>query len=243
MPKLGVNIDHVATLRQLRGATFPDLRQAARLCEAAGADSIVAHLREDRRHIQDRDVRDLRREVCTRFNLEMSTVDEIVCIAAAIGPDQATLVPERRREVTTEGGLDMLRGQRKIGRVCRELKKRGIDVSVFIEPDLRHIKAARDMGVGTVELHTGAYASCLRGPQRRGQLKRLREAAEFARRHGLLVNAGHGLDYGNVGPVAAIEGIHELNIGYAIVCRAVFVGLQEAVRSMKRAIRAGGRQR
>jgi pyridoxine 5-phosphate synthase len=243
MLKLGVNIDHVASLRQLRAAAFPDLCQAARLCEAAGADSIVAHLREDRRHIQDSDVRELRRNVRTRFNLEMSTAEEIVRIACAVGPDQATLVPERRLELTTEGGLDMLRGHRKIGRVCRELQKRGIDVSVFIEPDLRHIKAARDMGIRIVELHTGAYASVFRGAQRRVQLRRLQEAAGFARRHGLFVNAGHGLDYENVGPVAAIEGVHELNIGYAIVCRAVFVGLEEAVRSMKRAIRAGDRRR
>lgn len=233
MPKLGVNIDHIATLRQLRRSAFPDLLLAARICVASGADSIVAHLREDRRHIQDADVRALRKGVTTRLNLEMSVCDEIVKVACRVKPDQATLVPEKRQELTTEGGLDAVKQAKKIDKAVRALTKSGIAVSLFIEPDRRQLKQARDMGVAIVELHTGRYANSRNTKEIRRSLAILKEAAAYAGELGLQVNAGHGLDYSNVCAVAHIRGMHELNIGYSIVCQSVFVGLEKAVRRMK----------
>jgi len=233
MPQLGVNIDHIATLRQQRRAPYPDLLFAARICENAGADSIVAHLREDRRHIQDADVFALRKTVTKKFNLEMSIADEIVGIACRLKPHQATLVPERRQELTTEGGLDVVRHGTRVARAVARLKDRNIDVSLFIEPSRRQIKMAWDVGAGMIELHTGHYADCRIPKDRRKMLAELREAAAYARDLGLIVNAGHGLDYENVCPVASMRGMHELNIGYAIVCHSIFLGLERAVRQMK----------
>ena len=233
MPQLGVNIDHIATLRQQRRAPYPDLLFAARTCENAGADSIVAHLREDRRHIQDADVFALRKTVTKKFNLEMSIADEIVGIACRLKPHQATLVPERRQELTTEGGLDVIRHGMRVARAVARLKDRDIDVSLFIEPSRRQIKMAWDVGAGMIELHTGHYADCRTPKDRRKMLAELREAVAYASDLGLIVNAGHGLDYENVCPVALMRGMHELNIGYAIVCYSIFFGLERAVRQMK----------
>jgi pyridoxine 5-phosphate synthase len=233
MTQLGVNIDHIATLRQLRHASFPDILLAARTCEAAGADSIVVHLREDRRHIQDADVRLLRRFVKTRLNLEMSIAPTIVSIACRVGPDQATLVPEKRQELTTEGGLDVARLSLRVGRAVDKLRQAGIDVSLFIEPDLRQVQAAVDVGAGAVEIHTGHYADARSKEEFQRHLSRIRKAVDAARAKGLIVNAGHGLDYANVCGIASLSGVRELNIGYAIVCHAVFVGLARAVRQMK----------
>ncbi len=236
MPKLGVNIDHIATLRQQRHSGVPDVLLAARTCELAGADSIVAHLREDRRHIQDRDIRALRHSVRSRLNLEMSIAPDIVDLASVIKPDQATLVPEKRQELTTEGGLDVRRMPQKIERVVRRLQLRGIEVSLFIEPDIRQIKAAHAIGCRIIELHTGRYADSRGLPEKKKQLARIREAVDFSRGLGLTVNAGHGLDYVNVCPIAALPHMNELNIGYSIVCYSVFVGLSNAVRQMKQLI-------
>ena len=238
MPKIGVNIDHVATLRQLRRSTFPDLLHAASVCESAGADSIVVHLREDRRHIQDSDVWALRRSVKTRLNLEMSIAKEIVSIACRVRPAQATLVPEKRQELTTEGGLDVVKLSRRVARAVKRLRKRRIPVSLFIEPDKHQIRAASGLGVEMIELHTGRYANCKKIKEIKLQLAKLKEAGAYAHALGLLVNAGHGLDYDNVCPVAGMDHMHELNIGYSIICYSLFVGLENAVRQMKRLLNA-----
>ena len=232
MPSLGVNIDHIATLRQQRRGRVPDPVAAARVCERAGADAIVAHLREDRRHIQDADVRRLRRTVRTRLNLEMAVAPSVVRVALAVRPDQATLVPERRRELTTEGGLDVVAQRRRLAPVVRRLQRRGITVSLFVDPQRRQLDAAAALGVEAVELHTGAYAGAASPAQQRRRLRALRDAARHARALGLTVHAGHGLDYDNVRPVARLPGLGELNIGFAIVGRAAFVGLARAVREM-----------
>jgi pyridoxine 5-phosphate synthase len=234
--RLGVNIDHVATLRQLRHSSFPDVLLAARICEESGADSIVAHLREDRRHIQDRDVFALRKAVKHKLNLEMSIAPEIVGIACRLRPDQATLVPENRRELTTEGGLDVVKLERRVEKAVTALKASGIEVSLFIEPDRRAIKRAREIGAGIIELHTGSYANSVTKLDKKKNLSRLKDAAIYARGLGLVVCAGHGLDYDNVGPVARIPGIYEFNIGYSIICASVFIGLKEAVQRMKKLI-------
>lgn len=236
MPKLGVNIDHIATLRRLRNSSIPDIIFAAKTCEKAGADSLVAHLREDRRHIQDADVEALRRIVKTRFNLEMSLAPEIVRIAGRIRPDQATFVPEKREELTTEGGLDVIKFSSRIRHAAARLKKRGIAVSLFIEPERRSLKRARDIGVDIVELHTGRYANSRNRASLRRNLLEIREAVLYARDLGLTVNAGHGLDYNNVCAIASIPGLYELNIGYSIVCYSVFLGLEAAVEKMKQLI-------
>ena len=236
MVKLGVNIDHIATLRQARGGVFPDPVSAAAVCEQAGCDSIVAHLREDRRHINDRDVRRLKKTVKTRFNLEMSIAPEIVDIACGIKPHQATLVPEKRRELTTEGGLDVLGQEEKLKKVISKLSSRGIEVSVFIDPDKRQIAAVPRTGAGIIELHTGRYAEAKTLARRQSCFQEIVKAAEFARGLGLRVNAGHGLDYENVRMIAGIEGIEELNIGYSIICNSVFWGLESAVRKMRELI-------
>lgn len=236
MVKLGVNIDHIATLRQARGGVFPDPVSAAAVCEQAGCDSIVAHLREDRRHINDRDVRRLKKTVKTRFNLEMSIAPEIVDIACGIKPHQATLVPEKRRELTTEGGLDVLGQKEKLKKVISKLSSRGIEVSVFIDPDKRQVSAVPWTGAGIIELHTGRYAEAKTLERRQSCFQEIVTAAEFARGLGLRVNAGHGLDYENVRRIAGIKGIEELNIGYSIICNSVFWGLESAVRKMRELI-------
>jgi len=229
---LGVNIDHVATLRQARRGRYPDPLLAALLAEQSGADSITLHLREDRRHIQDRDLGALREALQTRMNLEMAVTDEMIGIAKRALPQDCCLVPERREEVTTEGGLDVHGQQARIGAACAELGAAGIRVSLFIDPDPRQIEAAQRAGAPVIELHTGAYGEAS-GAARAREFERLRAGARIASSIGLIVNAGHGLNYHNVQPVAAIPEIVELNIGHAIVARAVFDGLRQAVRDMK----------
>ena len=237
MPKLGVNVDHVATLRQARGAAEPDPVLAAAICEMAGCDSIVVHLREDRRHIQDRDVEILRKTLTRRLNLEMSAAKEIVQIAMRIRPDQATLVPEKRRELTTEGGLDVRGNIGQIKGVVDQLRGENISVSLFIDPQKSQIEASKKAGACTIELHTGNYAAASSESAARRELNRLREAVVLGLKLGLTVNAGHGLTYQNAAPVASLSGIEELNIGHSIISRAVFVGLDRAVREMTALIR------
>lgn len=235
--RLGVNVDHIATLRQARRGRQPDPLAAALICERAGADRIVCHLREDRRHIQDADVRRLQAAV-RHLNLEMSIAPDVVHAALRIRPAQITLVPERRQELTTEGGLDAVRLSRRLRPLIRTFQERGIDVSLFIDPVLRQVEAASALGAGTVELHTGGYARAgtihAGAAARLKHLHALRRAARQAKALGLLVAAGHGLDYENVAPVVAIPEIEELNIGFAIITRAVAVGLEQAVREMVR---------
>jgi pyridoxine 5-phosphate synthase len=230
---LGVNIDHVATLRQARGGRSPDPLLAALVAEQWGADSITLHLREDRRHIQDRDVRAMRAALQTRMNLEIAATPEMIAIALEVQPEDACLVPEKRTEVTTEGGLDVAAQAGAITAACRRLAAGGIRVSLFIDPDVEQVDAAAKAGAPVVELHTGAYAEA-RGAGRARELSRLAEAARRAAAAGLVVNAGHGLDYHNVQPVAALPELVELNIGHAIVSRAVMSGLGPAVAEMKR---------
>ena len=231
---LGVNIDHVATLRQARGTRYPDPVQAAIEAEQAGADAITLHLREDRRHIQDRDVEMLKDILLTRMNLEMAVTDEMVTIAERIKPEDCCLVPERREELTTEGGLDVLGHKGRIADACRRLAAVGTRVSLFIDADLDQIRAAVEVGAPVIEIHTGHYADLTDADEQNKELLRIIKAVEFGDELGLHVNAGHGLNYQNIAPIAAIPQIKELNIGHAIVGRAVFTGLQEAVREMKR---------
>lgn len=237
MVKLGVNIDHVATLREARKTFQPCPVAAAKVCESAGCDSIVCHLREDRRHIKDEDVLLLRKVAKTRLNLEMSVAGEIVDFACGIRPDQATLVPERREEVTTEGGLDVKKNRKVVASVVAMLKSKGIDVSLFINPSKSAIDAAIEAGAGIVELHTGEYANAKSPAFRRRQLSILKRAAEYALSLGLEVNAGHGLDYDNIREVARIKGLYELNVGHSIISRAIFVGLSKATEEMLELIR------
>jgi pyridoxine 5-phosphate synthase len=232
MPELGVNIDHVATIRQARKTYEPDPVAAAVLCELAGADAITVHLREDRRHIQDRDVRVLRETVTIKLNLELSVADEIVGIACQLKPEQATIVPERREEVTTEGGLDVLAHRAATTKAIERLRAAGISVSLFLDPDLRQIELAKQLGAGAVELHTGQYALS-RGAGQQDQLVALTTAGKLICDLGMHLHAGHGLNYHNVVPVARIPAMRELNIGHAIVSRAVLVGMERAVREMK----------
>jgi pyridoxine 5-phosphate synthase len=234
---LGVNIDHVATLRQARRARYPDPLHAALLAEEAGADSITLHLREDRRHIQERDVTMMREALQTRMNLEMAVTEEMIRIAQKVLPQDCCLVPESRQEVTTEGGLDVEGQGARVADAVKALGGAGIRVSLFIDPDLAQIEAAQRAGAPVIELHTGAYADSTGGARAR-EFERLLGAAKFAARLGLIVNAGHGLNYHNVEPIAAIQEIVELNIGHAIVARAVFDGLAKAVRDMKEMMRA-----
>jgi pyridoxine 5-phosphate synthase len=229
---LGVNIDHVATLRQARRTLYPDPVLAAQIAEQAGADNITLHLREDRRHIQERDVRLLAELLTTRMNLEMAATPAMLDFAAALGPSDCCLVPERRAELTTEGGLDVLAAGAGLADACRRLAGAGIRVSLFIDPESQQIDAAAACGVPVIELHTGVYADSS-GPRQAQELQRLRAAARHAATIGLEVHAGHGLNYHNVGPVAAIADIVELNIGHAIVARALFDGLPAAVRAMR----------
>ncbi len=237
MPRLGVNIDHIATLREARKGVEPEPVFAAMICEAAGADGIVVHLREDRRHIKERDLFILRQTVKTKLNLEMSVARGIVDIACYVKPDQATLVPEKRQELTTEGGLDVAADPARIRRTVERLEKSGVPVSLFIDANKKQILAASKTGARFIELHTGRYADAPKPVLQRKYLKELQEATNYARSLGLKVFAGHGLNYDNAGPVAAIVGIEELNIGYSIICRAAFVGLGRAVREMKALIR------
>jgi pyridoxine 5-phosphate synthase len=233
---LGVNIDHVATLRQARRVHYPDPIHAALLAEQSGADSITLHLREDRRHIQDRDVILMRQVLETRMNLEMALTEQMIRIASEVKPQDCCLVPESRQEVTTEGGLDVVAQLSRVGAACKALGAAGIRVSLFIDPDPSQVEAARRAGAPVVELHTGAYADAA-GARRAIELERVRSAAKHAASLGLTVNAGHGLNYHNVQPIAAIREIVELNIGHSIVARAVFDGLSKAVRDMKELMR------
>ena len=237
MIKLGVNIDHIATLRQARKGNFPDPVYAAVICELAGCDSIVCHLREDRRHIQERDLRVLKEVVKTKLNLEMALSDEIIKIALDVKPDQVTLVPERREELTTEGGLDVSGNFEKIKRATEDFKNAGIKVSLFIEPDFNQIEKSKETGADFIEIHTGKYADAKTEEEIYHQLDRIIKGTEFAMSTGLRVNAGHGLDYKNVIPICKIKGIEELNIGYSIICMSVFTGLENAVKEMIKIIR------
>ena len=228
---LGVNIDHVATLRQARGTRYPDPVFAASVAEHAGADGITVHLREDRRHIQDRDIRVLAQTLQTRMNFEMAVTDEMLSFAEEIRPAHACLVPEKREELTTEGGLDVLGHKASVAAACERLAKVGVEVSLFIDPDPQQIDAAIDCGAPVIELHTGAYADT-EGERQTAELERIRAASEYAFSRGLIVNAGHGLHYHNVEPIAEIPQLHELNIGHGIIARAIFVGLDQAIREM-----------
>lgn len=238
---LGVNIDHIATVRNARGTNYPDPVQAAFIAEQAGADGITVHLREDRRHITDRDVRILRDTIQTRMNLEMAVTDEMIGIACDIKPHFCCLVPEKRQEVTTEGGLDVAGQQDKLNAAVKLLSEAGILVSLFIDADHRQIEAAVASGAPYIEIHTGAYAEAAEGLARDAELARIRQAATFAASLGLKVNAGHGLTYHNVLPIAALPEMHELNIGHAIIGRAVMSGLPDAVREMKLLLREARR--
>jgi pyridoxine 5-phosphate synthase len=233
--ELGVNIDHVATLRQVRGTAYPDPLRAALLAEGAGADAITLHLREDRRHIQDRDVERLRAQLTKRMNLESAVTREMLQIALRIRPHDVCLVPERRMELTTEGGLDVASQFERVRQACVLLAGSGIRVSLFINADTAQIDAAKAAGAPVIELHTGHYADTA-GEQQQVELRRIGEAVEYGKRIGLKVNAGHGLNYDNVGPIAALTGITELNIGHAIVAQALFVGWETAVSQMKRLV-------
>lgn len=230
--KLGINIDHVATLRQARRGETPDPAYAAVLCELAGCDSIVCHLREDRRHIQDRDVYLLKQVVKTRLNLEMALSDEIVKIALDVKPYQVTLVPEKREELTTEGGLDVVQNLQKIRNNVKKFVNAGIKVSLFIEPDEKQIAASKDTGADFIEIHTGRYAEAKTENEVQRELKKISCAVKYALSIKLRVNAGHGLDYKNTPAICRIKGIEELNIGYSIIGRAVFAGLERAVKEM-----------
>jgi pyridoxine 5-phosphate synthase len=231
--ELGVNIDHVATLRQARGTTYPDPVRAALLAEKSGADLITLHLREDRRHIQDRDVEVLRGMLKTRMNLEAAVTDEMVAFALRIRPHDVCFVPERRQELTTEGGLDVVGGFERVRAASRAAMEAGIRVSLFIDADARQIDAARECSVPAIEIHTGRYAEAEAPEEMREELERVAQAARYAHKLGFKVNAGHGLHYENVKPIASIPELAELNIGHAIVAEAVFSGWQEAIRRMK----------
>jgi pyridoxine 5-phosphate synthase len=238
--RLYINIDHVATVRQARRTDEPDPLEAARLAEAAGADGITVHLREDRRHIQDEDVRRLRELTHIKLNLEMAATEEMVAIASRIKPEMAMLVPEGRHEVTTEGGLDVAGQERTLKKAVQSLADAGIRVSVFIDAELRQVEAAKRIGASVCEIHTGPYAHAFHSKGRDAEspavlleLQKIQKAGEAIRSHGMRFNAGHALNYFNVQPVAALPGVRELHIGHAIVSRAVFVGMREAVREMK----------
>lgn len=240
MPTLGVNIDHIATIRQARRTVEPDPVAAAVLAELAGADGITVHLREDRRHIQDRDVRILRETVRSHLNLEMAATDEMLAIALDIKPDYVTLVPEKREEVTTEGGLDIIGQIARIGQIVDKLQSANIPVSLFIDAELAQIEASVKVQARFIELHTGQYAEAKDETNRQRELAILAKGCEQAIQAGLRVNAGHGLTYWNVYPVAGLPGMEELNIGHTIISRAALVGMERAVREMKEAIRGHG---
>ncbi|RMF17155.1 MAG: pyridoxine 5'-phosphate synthase [Gammaproteobacteria bacterium] len=233
---LGVNIDHVATLRQARGTRYPDPVLAALQAELAGADGITLHPREDRRHIQDRDVYALRDVLQTRMNLEMAVTESMIALALDVKPAHCCLVPEKREELTTEGGLDVVGQESRVRDACERLGEAGIQVSLFIDPEAAQIEAAARCGAAAIELHTGRYADAIHEAGRQTELAALARALEYGQSAGLIVNGGHGLNYQNVQAVAALPGIHELNIGHAIVAQAVFTGFENAVREMRRLI-------
>ena len=237
---LGVNIDHVATLRQARGTTYPDPVKAALICEQAGAEGITLHLREDRRHIQDDDVRRMRPVLKTRMNLELAVTDEMIAFAKEIKPHHVCFVPEKRQEVTTEGGLDVVGHFDDVKAATQALAAVGCDVSLFIDADFAQIDAAVACGAPTIELHTGAYADAESVEAQQAELERIIKGTEYAVSKGLVVNAGHGLNLENVAAIAAIPQIHELNIGHSIIAESVFSGLEQAVKDMKAAIQAAG---
>jgi len=236
MVRLGVNIDHVATLRQARRTTYPDLVQAARLCEQAGAHGITIHLREDRRHIQDADVYALRRSLTTRMNLEMANNPDVLAVALDVVPDEICMVPERREELTTEGGLDAAGQLDALAPTIRALRAKGVSVSLFIDPELRQVEAAAELGAPYVEIHTGTYAAAS-GAAFAEELARIRAAAARAAELGIGFNAGHGLTLDNVAPLLSIPNLDTLNIGHSIVCESLFVGIETAVRDMIAALR------
>ncbi len=238
MAKLGVNVDHVATIRQARGGTEPDPVTAAAIAELAGADGITVHLREDRRHIQDRDVMLLRRTVQTHLNLEMAATDEMVAVAMKIVPDYVTLVPEKRQELTTEGGLDVVKYKQKLTSKIDLLHQAGITVSLFVDPDLEQLKASARAKADYVEIHTGTYCDA-KGKEQVVELAKIEEAIRAGKKLGLGVNAGHGLNYQNTRQVVALRGVEEYNIGHSIIARAVLVGLDRAVREMVELVRGG----
>lgn len=231
---LGVNIDHVATVRNARGVSYPDPVTACALAELGGADSITTHLREDRRHITDRDVRLIRQTVQTKLNLEMAVNEDVMAIALELAPHAACLVPERREEVTTEGGLNVVGDQKRVGDAVERLTKVGTKVSLFIDPEKDQIDAAVALGAPVIEFHTGAYANAVQSEERRQCYLKLAEMAAYASAKGLHVNSGHGLNYENVAPIASIAEMEELNIGHSIIARAIFVGLPAAVQEMKK---------
>lgn len=235
---LGVNIDHIATLRQARGTRYPDPVYAALVAEEAGADGITLHLREDRRHIQDADVYALRERLNTRMNLEMAVTDEMVAIAKEVKPHAVCLVPEKREELTTEGGLDVIGNEAKIKQACEALAQVGSEVSLFIDADTTQIDAAVRCGAPVIEIHTGHYAEAKTPTEMQKELKRIEAGARYAQEQGLIVNAGHGLHYHNTEAIAAITGMNELNIGHAIIAHAAFVGLKQAVKEMRDLITA-----
>jgi pyridoxine 5-phosphate synthase len=257
MVKLGVNVDHVATLRQARMVDYPDPLEAAMLAQRAGADAITLHVREDRRHIADRDLFRIASAIKIPINQELAPTEEMVELALKVGPNEVCLVPERREELTTEGGLDVVAKADRIAPMIQRLRERRIGVSLFVEPDQKQLAAAKNVGAGFVELHTGAYAriadrdfadlkrrrNWLLSEQGRAELQRIRDALKAARTLGLKVNAGHGLNYVNVGPIAAINGLQWLHIGHSIVARSVMVGMARAVREMKNLIAAGATAR
>lgn len=232
MTKLAINVDHVATIRQARGINEPDPVYAAAICEMAGASGIVVHLREDRRHMQDRDIFLLRETVKTKLNLEMGANKEIIKIALDLEPDLITLVPENRQELTTEGGLDIISQKKKIAKVIEKMAQKNIPVSIFSDPDPKQLKAAKEVGATFVELHTGTYSDAVDEKTQEHEYQLLVAASEAAYQQGLRVFAGHGLDYQNTAPIAAIDAIEELSIGHAIIARAVFTGLEQAVKDM-----------
>ena len=238
MPRLGVNVDHVATIRQARGGSEPDPVTAAALCELAGAEGITVHLREDRRHIQDRDLRLLRETVQTRLNLEMAATEEMIAIALSVRPDYVTLVPEKRQELTTEGGLDVVGNVATLASGIGRLRQGGIPVSLFVDPDLAQIEASARLKADAIEIHTGCYCEA-RGQQAGAELAKIAAAIEAGRQQGLAVHAGHGLNYVNIRPVVALGGIEEYNIGHSIISRAVLVGLERAVREMALLVNGG----
>jgi pyridoxine 5-phosphate synthase len=235
--RLAINIDHVATLRNARGGKEPNPVEASRVCEAAGALGIVCHLREDRRHIRDQDVRTLRKTLKTRLDLEMAATDEIIAIAIDVLPDFVTLVPERRQELTTEDGLDVRANKRRLEDVVRTFHQHNIAVSLFVNPVDVQIEASKEIGADMIEIHTGEYAEARTKREQQEQLRRIQRAAKLAKSLGLGVNAGHGLNYANVSPIASIREIDELSIGHAIITRALMVGLDRAVRDMLRLVR------
>jgi len=239
MTRLGVNIDHVATVRQARGVLYPDPVTAAGMVELAGADGIVCHLREDRRHIQDRDLRLLREVVQTQLNLEMAATEEMIRIALSTKPDIVTLVPERREELTTEGGLDVIKSSPSLKKAIQRLQKGGIPVSLFVDPGIDQIKASEEVGANAIEIHTGHYCDAKTSAEADRELKKILDAVGEASHRNLQIAAGHGLNYVNVPRIAEIKEIEELNIGHSIIARAVLVGLDQAVREMIALIRSG----